>query len=167
MANAVVKFMRVDTRMVHGQIITKWTTINQCKHVMIIDKLLDSDPFMSSFYKKAAQKGVKIDVTSPEKAKKAWDNDKFGPSDKNLLVVFRDATNAYNTWKLGFPMEALDLGNQVDAAGKKQISREVFLSEDEFNKLKEMNDAGVHVYMQVIPEDTPTEFDAIAKVFNS
>ncbi len=167
MANCNVQFMRVDTRMVHGQIVTKWATVNKCKYVIIIDKALAADPFMSNFYKKAAQKGIKIDVSDPVKATKQWNEGKFGPSERNVMIVFKDATNAYNLWKEGFPVKEVDLGNQVASHGKKQISREVFLSEDEFLKLKEMSEGGVRVYLQVIPEDTPIEFDGIAKIFNS
>jgi len=167
MANCNVAFMRVDTRMVHGQIVVKWTTIYKCRYVIIVDRALAADPFMSNFYKKAAQKGIKIDVTDPKTATKQWNAGNFGPSERNVMIVFKDATNAYNLWKEGFPVKEVDLGNQVAAHGKKQISREVFLSEEEFNLLKEMNEGGVRVYMQVIPEDTPTEFDGIAKVFNS
>lgn len=165
MANANVRFMRIDTRMVHGQIIVRWTTVAHCKHVMIVDKQLDDDPFMSSFYKKASQKGVRIDVTSPEGAKKAWDEGDFGPEGENVLVVFKNVSNAYETWRQGFPMESIDLGNQVDIVGRKRISRDVYLSEDDFNKLKAMNDGGVRVYMQVLPEDDPVELNDIANVF--
>ena len=167
MANCNVQFMRIDTRMVHGQIVTKWATVNKCKYVIIVDNALAADPFMSNFYKNAAQKGIKIDVCDPIKAAKQWSEGKFGPSERNVMLVFKDATNAYNLWKEGFPVQEIDLGNQVASHGKKQISREVFLSEDEFNKLKEMHEGGVRVYMQVIPEDTPIEFDGIARIFAS
>ncbi len=167
MPNCNVQFMRIDTRMVHGQIVTKWATVNHCKHVIIIDKALDADPFMANFYKKAAQKGVKIDVSSPVKATKAWNKESFGPAGRNAMIVFKDATNVYNLWKEGFPIKEVDIGNQVAGNGKKQISREVFLSDDEFAKLKEMYEGGVRVYMQIIPEDSPMEFPEVEKKFNS
>lgn len=168
MGNANVRFMRVDTRMVHGQIITKWASAKQCRLIIIVDKNLDADPFMSNFYKKAAQKGVKIDVTSPEKATKNWDAGKFGPEGRNVMVVFKDVQNVYDLYKCGFKgwaEDGVDIGNQVAAHGKTQLDRDVFLSEEEMNMLEEVNNAGIPVYMQLIPEQASTDFAGMKKAF--
>jgi D-glucosaminate-specific PTS system IIB component len=165
MANANVRFLRIDTRLVHGQIIVRWTTIERCRRVMIVDRAVDADPFMSSFYRKASQKGVLIGVTSPEGAKRAWDAGEFGEEGENVLVVFKDVANAYDTWRAGFPMEAVNLGNQVAIPGRKRISRDVYLCEDDYLKLREMSDAGVRVFMQVLPEDESVGIDLIGKAF--
>jgi D-glucosaminate-specific PTS system IIB component len=165
MANANVRFLRIDTRLVHGQIIVRWTTVEQCRRVMIIDRAVDADPFMSGFYRKASQKGVLIDVTSPERAKLAWDAGEFGEAGENVLVVFKDVSNAYDTWRAGFPMEAVNLGNQVSIPGRKRISRDVYLCEDDYLKLREMSDAGVRVFMQVLPEDEPLGIERIGEAF--
>ena len=170
MANCSIQFMRIDTRMVHGQVVTKWATVKHCRMVIIIDAALAKDPFMSNFYKKAAQKGIKIDVSDPVTATKQWNEGKFGPAGRNVMVVFKDAQNVYDLYKEGFggwPEDGVDIGNQVAQAGKRQISRDCFLSDEEYAQLKEVNDAGIRVYVQNIPENAPQEFDVVEKVFNA
>lgn len=165
MANCIPVFMRIDTRMVHGQIVVRWTTINKCRNVIIVDHALANDAFMANFYKKAAQKGIKTDVISPEEAVAQWNEGCFGPEDINTMLVFKDVANAYNLWKSGFPMEEINLGNQVNNHGRRQVSREVFLTLEDYQMLKEMHDAGLRIFLQAIPEDELEEFSVVEAAF--
>ena len=52
MAN--ITFARVDHRLIHGQVITKWSKIARAQKILIVDDILGQDSFMVDIYKMAA-----------------------------------------------------------------------------------------------------------------
>lgn len=158
-----IVWVRIDTRIIHGQIVVKWSKKVGCKSVVVVDKNLAADPFMANFYKMSAPSGFDVTMVTAEKAKEMWDTDGFN-TDKTMIIC-KDASNLYDLWKTGFPLPLVDIGNQVSAPGKTQILTEVFLSQDEVNKLKEIRDSGVNVFMQIIPEYDQYDFDYILSKF--
>ena len=55
-----IELTRVDFRLIHGQVITRWLTQCQINEIVTIDNDLNKDPFMQEVFKMAAPKGVKI-----------------------------------------------------------------------------------------------------------
>ena len=74
-----IELTRVDFRLIHGQVITRWLTQCQINEIVTIDNELAKDLFMQEVFKMAAPKGVKItivdDVTAVKK-QEAGDFDK-------------------------------------------------------------------------------------------
>lgn len=155
-----VALMRLDTRLVHGQVCMKWSKAADAKNIFVVDKLVAGDALMAKFFRGAAPKSVSlVEIYSPESLMEAYEKNEI--ADGNTFIIFRDVQNCYELFKLGFPFEAVDIGNQAMKPGKKQVLREVYLSMDEYEKLKEMNDAGVRVYIQIIPEQAQYDFKTI------
>lgn len=156
-----VTLMRIDTRGIHGQIAVKWSAVANSKTIYVVDKATAGNAFMANFYRSAAPKSIKtVEVFTPESLVEAYNSGNV--IDDNVFVIFKDIQNCYDLFKLGFPFEAVNVGNQAMKPGKKQIIREVFLSEKEYEQLKEMNDAGVRIYIQIIPEQSSYDFKMIS-----
>ena len=66
MAN--INLVRVDFRLIHGQIITKWRTAFSINKIVVIDNILAADDFMIKVYASAAPANTKVKVYSEEKA---------------------------------------------------------------------------------------------------
>lgn len=155
-----VTLMRLDTRLVHGQVCMKWSKAADAKNIFVVDKQSAGNALMEKLFKGAAPSSVSlVEIYSPETMMEAYKNGTL--ADGNSFILFKDVENCYELFKLGFPFEAVDIGNQAMKPGKKQVLREVFLSMDEYEKLKEINDAGVKVYIQIIPEQAQYDFNTI------
>jgi D-glucosaminate-specific PTS system IIB component len=66
MAN--IKLTRVDFRLIHGQVITKWCNQVSANRIVIIDDALYNDSFMRSIYEMAAPPNIAVEVYTVEKA---------------------------------------------------------------------------------------------------
>lgn len=152
-----VTLIRLDTRLVHGQVCTKWAAAAHADNIFVVDKLVAGDAMMAKFFKGAAPKSVKlVEIYSPESFTEAYKNGEL--ADGNSFIILRDIQNCYELFKLGFPMEGVDIGNQAMKPGKKQVLREVYMSPAEHEQLKEMSEAGVDVYIQILPEQSKYDF---------
>lgn len=162
---AKINLFRVDTRLVHGQMVTKWRKVRGLDKIVIVDDNLAADPFMSNFYAMSAPAGTKIEIVTQDDACARWEKDQFGDIG-TIGIVFKDVPNAYGLWKRGvIQFNELDLGNLVAAKGKVSICKEVFLSPEEFQMVKEMKEAGVDVYVLQAPDLTYYDWNAIASKF--
>lgn len=56
---AEISLIRVDSRLIHGQVITKWRKIFNITKIVVVDDSLANDEFMIRMYEAAAPAGVK------------------------------------------------------------------------------------------------------------
>lgn len=65
---ADIRLVRVDFRLMHGQVIAAWMNQVDGNAIMIINDQLAGDSFMKNVYKMAAPKGVKVGIFTLENA---------------------------------------------------------------------------------------------------
>lgn len=160
---ASINLMRIDTRLIHGQICTEWSKHANINRIVVVDDNLSKDEFMAGIYLMAAPVGVKAQILSVENAIKAWDQNAMG--DGRILMLFKEPETAYRMFKGGFPMKELNIGNLVASADKKNVLKNVFLNQTEFDQLKEIRDSGVKVYVQNVPQHSQIDFSEIEAKF--
>ena len=100
---AEISLIRVDSRLIHGQVITKWRKIFNITKIVVVDDSLANDEFMIRMYEAAAPAGVKVKVYGVEKAKRLWDKNQFG-TEGRVLLLFKDIPTCYKLYEQGVPM---------------------------------------------------------------
>lgn len=105
MAN--IKLIRIDFRLIHGQVVNKWIKITRSNKIVVIDDSLASNEFMRSVYIMAAPPGVDVQVYSINDAIKEWKENQFGTGD--VLVLFKSVPDAYRCYKEGFEIKELQI----------------------------------------------------------
>ena len=81
----------------------------------------------------------------------------------SVLLIFKDVASAYTAFKNGLSLPELNVGAVQNGKDRKTIIQGVALSPEEYEKLKEMKDAGVKIFLQPIPENDPAGIEIIAK----
>lgn len=162
---ASINLIRIDTRLVHGQICTKWSKAVNINKIIIADDDLVKDEFMSGIYIMAAPAKVKVQILSINDVIAGWNDNMLG--DGRIMIILKNPKNAYELFSKGFPMEAINIGNLISSPNKISVAKNVFLDKDEFGYLKEINDSGTIVYVQNIPEHEKMKFVEIEKKFNN
>lgn len=156
---ATVKMIRVDYRMVHGQIVAKWIKFRPVDRLILADDLLVDDPFMGDIYKMAVPQ-KEVDIVRLEDLNHAIDR-----KEDSVMVIFRDVASVQRALEHGFSLSELNVGAVQNSATRKAVVQGVSLSEEEFAQLEAMQHAGVHIFLQPIPENDAVEFDSIRKKF--
>ena len=59
-------------------------------------------------------------------------------------------------------IEKINLGGVKSEEGRRQISKAIFVSEEDEKILRELNDKGIKLEIQMVPEDVPE--DAIKRI---
>ena len=57
---ADINLVRIDFRLIHGQVVTKWVKQANANRIIIVNDMLAKDEFLASVYKMAAPSNVKM-----------------------------------------------------------------------------------------------------------
>lgn len=145
----MIKKVRVDYRLLHGQVAFSWTSKLSADCILLVTDTLQDDPVRITSVKLAKPPGVKVVVKTIEESIKAI---KSGVTDKyHMFVVCENIEGAYRLVReLG--IKELNLGGTTPGEDKKNLAPVVYVNQEEEQMLKEMIEDGVHVYQQGVPE---------------
>ena len=152
-----LKMVRVDYRMVHGQIVAKWIKFRPVDRLILADDSLVDDPFMGDIYRMAVP-DREVDIVKLGDVQTAIDR-----KNDTVLLIFKDVASASTVYKNGRQLPELNVGAVQNSAQRKAVVQGVALSVEEYEKLSEMKAEGVNVFLQPIPENDPVSLGSIEK----
>lgn len=152
-----LNMVRVDYRMVHGQIVAKWIKFRPVDRLILADDSLVDDSFMGDIYRMAVP-DREVDIVKLGDVQTAIDR-----KNDTVLLIFKDVASAYTVYKNGLQLPELNVGAVQNSAQRKAVVQGVALSVEEYEKLSEMKAEGVNVFLQPIPENDPVSLGSIEK----
>lgn len=158
-----IELTRVDFRLIHGQVITRWLTQCQITEIVTIDTALSKDAFMQEVFKMAAPKGVKITIVDIDKAVELQQNGAF---EKNrVMLLFKGVEELSKAVSAGLKLEKVQIGGLGGGPGRKAVNNAITLDRKDADTLLELEKQGIEIYFQTTP-DYPSESlqKAVAKL---
>ena len=152
-----LNMVRVDYRMVHGQIVAKWIKFRPVDRLILADDSLVDDPFMGDIYRMAVP-DREVDIVKLGDVQTAIDR-----KNDTVLLIFKDVASAYTVYKNGLQLPELNVGAVQNSAQRKAVVQGVALTVEEYEKLSEMKAEGVNEFLQPIPENDPVSLGSIEK----
>jgi D-glucosaminate-specific PTS system IIB component len=161
MANIVL--CRIDSRLIHGQVVTKWVGQSQANRIAVVSDELEADPFMKSIYLMAAPPNVKVDCYGNQSFAAAWRENQLGEG--NVLVLFPNLLTVQQAVVDGFDVKNIQVGGLGGGPNRKAVFQNITLDEADVAILRDLQQRGVTVFFQTIPEDKPQALADILKKF--
>ncbi len=141
---------RVDERLIHGQVMTRWITGLYVTRIILIDDAIAKDDFMVDVLLLSAPVGVEVMVMSVDDAVKYIASDE---SSTKTMLLFKDIRYVRALADKGFLVPRLNIGNIGSSPIRKGVTREVFMSPEEQSMAKELCEKGMYIYIQKLPSD--------------
>src|SRR5699024_8723043 len=105
---AKIQMVRIDSRLIHGQVITKWLRQTNANRIVIINDALANDDFMKDIYEMAAPSNISVDIYSIDYAANYWKENEMGEG--NLFILFKDIKTVYEVIEKGLPINEIQIG---------------------------------------------------------
>ncbi len=158
---AEIALVRIDSRLIHGQVVTRWLKNTQANRIIIVDDALAQDEFMAQVYILAAPSNVSVDIFAVDQVAQNWNKN----NNDKILFLFRGVNEAYNAWNAGFKYKDLQIGGIGSAPGRKNVHKNITLNEEDVEKLKELESEGVNIILHILPDEKQISFDSIVKKY--
>ncbi|MBN2527780.1 MAG: PTS sugar transporter subunit IIB [Deltaproteobacteria bacterium] len=144
-------FVRIDNRLLHGQVVQFWIPYLKVEHLIIADDVAASTPAMTSVYRMAVPKRIKLSVVQITALQDLLEQQ---TTREKTLIVVSDVFDLARAMMSRFDCPCITLGNVHSAAGRKRVTDAVFLSKEEENALVQFKNNGRVVEIQTFPGDT-------------
>lgn len=163
MANNIV-FSRIDSRLIHGQVATKWTTNYRVTHILVVDRASATDDFLSMMLRMAAPMGTSVVVATPEKAAEMYAKGEL--ANGRWFCLFKDVENVAQAFDAGLKMESLDVGNLPMREGAKSVLRSISVTQKDIDMLRHCAEGGMEIYFQIFPGDPKLTLEKAEEKFS-
>ncbi|MBG0789565.1 MAG: PTS sugar transporter subunit IIB [Desulfovibrionaceae bacterium] len=144
--------VRIDNRLIHGQIIETWLPYIGARRVVVANDELAHDVLQQEIMSLAIPQTVDslfVGVDALPKAMKSL-SDK---GDNSVIVLFSNCSDAKRAFDTGFGFHILNVGNVHYSPGKRQVSPSVALSDEDESCLRHLSRKGVELDFRCVPND--------------
>lgn len=156
--------VRVDNRLVHGQILEAWVPFIEAKCIIVVDDNSASDFFCETVIRMAVPSDIEVNICSVEDFAS---NYVFSQgSGKKTIVLLSKIADALKIYQNGFHFKKLNIGNIHHEDYKVCCAPSVFLCEPEIQDIfKLLQDEGVHVELKRVPREKAVDIKDALKEF--
>jgi sorbose PTS system EIIB component len=160
-----IALVRVDNRLVHGQILEAWVPFLRASCVVVVDDQVASDFFRETVIRMAVPSGVEVVISNvSEFAANYPFNRGSGPK---TIVLFSKISDAWTARRLGFQFDQLNIGNIYNEECKLCCTPAVLLSDGDIRDINKLRDAGVKIELRRVPREKPIDLFEIVRKMQS
>lgn len=147
----MIKLVRVDHRLLHGQVAFSWTNGVGANCILVASDTVVHDDVWKTTLKLGKPSGVKLVIKNMADSIAAINS---GVTDKyKLIIVVRTIKDAKQLVDGCPSITSINLGNTKESKTTTQVSKQVFLEEEEKAILKELMERGVECEIRALVDD--------------
>ena len=154
----MIKLLRVDHRLLHGQVAFSWTSKLSADCILIASDAVMNDDLRKMSIKLAKPTGVKLVIKNIADAVNAINS---GVTDKYKLFIVVESIKDAKTIAEACNIKAVNLGGTKATDETRNISKAMNITPAEEKILKGLCESGVDVTIQMVPEDSPVNVEKV------
>ncbi|MCX3066654.1 PTS sugar transporter subunit IIB [Cetobacterium somerae] len=154
-----IKHIRIDGRLIHGQVVTKWIFVTKVDRIIVVDDEILNNPLEKNALKMSTPSNVKLSILGVESAVRNINNRKY--KDQKVMVLTKTPRQLRMLAENGLEMKKINVGNISQREGSIQVRPSVFLKEEDIVDLSTLIKMGVDVTTQMVPADLEEKMENI------
>jgi len=151
-----VTHVRMDNRLIHGQILVSWNAALSIDHLIVTNDKVAKDPMQVTLLKAVTPIGSKVSILTIEECVDYCMSPEA--EDENIFIITKFPEDGLALIEEGLEIDTLNLGNQAFVRGAKKLSNSVYLTEEGVSALKKMHEKGIKLTCRMLPNDSKSEF---------
>lgn len=138
---------RIDTRLSHGKVVSCWTKYLKADTVVIANDRVCNDYFEQALMKLTIPKDIEAVFLSPIKVKDYL----IENEDKKIFLIVEKTQDLYRIYKDNLLIDKVNIGIIHLSKGKKLLTEEVAVDDNDLSIFSELVDNGIEVFIQLSP----------------
>ncbi|KJY57309.1 PTS Man IIB [Lactobacillus kimbladii] len=147
--------VRIDDRMIHGQVATQWSGRLNATRIMVINDSIVNDAMRKTVVRLAAPANVSTSILSRQKALTNIKNGKY--KGQRVLLICVSPVDVNYLIDNGLPIKSVNVGNLAQRDGTERIRPSVNVTPEEKEAFKKLIGRGVEVTVIPTPQ-SPTVY---------
>lgn len=161
----MITLVRLDERLIHGQIAIKWSRYTGVDRIMVANDAAAANETVKRSLMMAAPSTCKTAIHSVDDTLKMLENPKA--ADHKILLIVNNPKDLLKVLDVRKDIEKINIGNYGRIAAKREgqdrktYEPNLYLYEDEAADLKKVSGYGIEAVYQTTPEDVPEPLDKV------
>ncbi len=148
--------VRIDFRLIHGQVANLWANAKQVSRFMVVDDQLATDDMQKQVLRMACPAAVKLSVLPLEKASANIQAGKYNA--QRLFILAKKPETLLRLIESGVQLPEINVGNMSSLNEVKRVGLNIGMDEGDIEAFKKLQEKGIRMYAQMVPSDTPSDF---------
>ncbi|PLS35226.1 PTS mannose transporter subunit IIAB [Carnobacterium maltaromaticum] len=153
--------VRVDSRLLHGQVATAWTKSTQPNRIIVVSDAVSKDDLRKKLIEQAAPPGVKANVIPVEKMIEIAKDPRFGNTE--ALLLFENPQDVLRAVEGGVDIEEVNVGSMAHSVGKVVVSKVLSMGQADVDAFESLKAKGVKFDVRKVPNDSSANMEDILK----
>ena len=156
-----LKLVRVDDRLIHGQVVAVWLRSVGADRILIIDDKSARDEFLKDLMILAAPQGVPVEVlTLQEGILRAA---QIAATNERAFVLLKSPVTALQLRRAGVSFDVLNVGGLGHGPGRRSLYKNISANDEELAAMRELEKLGTRVELRIVADDRPVPFSSVDK----
>lgn len=143
--------IRIDDRLLHGQVVAFWSNSLQISRVMVINDEVANDELQKTFLRMVAPANIRTSILGKETAVKNILNEKY--LGQRVMIIVKNPKDILDLMDLGLDIKEVNVGNMAARKDTIQIKRSVSITNDELGNFLELEKRGVLLTAMMVPDE--------------
>ncbi len=153
--------LRVDDRLIHGQVVVGWTRSAGVTCILVADDKIAGDKIQCSLMRMATPAGLTSEFLTVEAAAKKITSGAY--SNESLMILVRGPKSVIGLMDNGVEITSLNIGNLRSAPGKAKLLSHVYADPQEIEDWKTLDQRNVKMIGQILPDQAKSDFNDVLK----
>lgn len=155
--------VRIDDRLIHGQVATFWTNMLKVNRIVVVDNQVAEDEVTKPILRMAAPSNVNTSIINEAKAIDNFLKRRY--KSQRVLIVVKNPNVLLNLIKAGVEISSINIGNMSKRDDTTQIAKSISITSAEYKDFIKLNDSGVELYTQMVPSDNKNDFMQLIETY--
>lgn len=141
--------IRIDDRLIHGQVATMWTNELGATRIMVINDEVANNDMQKSLLRMAAPPNVSTSIITRETAVKNISSGKY--KGQKVFIVVKSPLDILYLLNNGLDIKEINVGNMSAKSNTEVIKTTISVTKEEKEAFKELIERGVEVTAIMTP----------------
>lgn len=146
----MIKFCRIDDRLIHGQVVTTWVNTYKIEQIIILNDKIAHDKTQQNILKMSAPQGINVRAFSVKEFAKIAQNN---PITRQTMLLFSTSIDVLELVESGLKIESLNVGGMRYQEGRTRLTKTVAVTPAEKIAFEKLIDLGMMIEIQMVPND--------------
>jgi PTS system mannose-specific IIB component len=153
--------VRVDDRLIHGQVVAIWLKALNARRIVIVDDRTARDEFLREVITLSAPSGVAVEVLDIEQGTERVRSLAADP--EPVFVLMRTPIVALHLREAGVEFPLLNVGGLGAGPTRKPLYRNISANPEELEAMRRLESMGTTVELRIVENDRPVAFRSVDK----
>lgn len=157
----LIALARIDDRLIHGQVATRWTKETKVKRIIVVSDEVAKDHVRSTLLKQVAPPGVTAHVVDIAKCVRVYNNPKY--AGERVMLLFTNPTDVLRIVEGGIEIKSVNIGGMAYRDGKTQVNNAISIDNEDIEAFNQLSKRGIELEARKVSSDNKLDMLTLIK----